>query len=277
MTVESELAPSKLISDLEWLWRRPQFVMPAALDLPLLEDAFFKRHDADFNRLVQTLREDISPLRGFLRARPRLYKLGLYAQTLLEFVFANLPALKLLACDLPVQAGQPPRTVGAFDFLLQEAGASEVLHLEFALKILLRRDGGGVPERSEDWIGPEGRDRLDLKLAKLQSAQLKLSDTLEGRALLGVRLGLDPERIRPRLLLRGIGLVPYGQPFESELISSSSIQGFWAREGSVEAAQLRARTYLLNDHPKLDWLRTDTLLGYQVHAEWPGVTQSHRF
>ena len=272
MTVESELAASKLISDLEWLWCRPQFVMPAALELPLLEYAFFERHDADFNRLVQALRDDINPLREFLRGRPRLYKLGLYAQTLLEFVFANLPELKLLACDLPVQAGQPPRTVGAFDFLLQEAGAQEVLHLEFALKILLRRDARDGPERTGDWIGPEGRDRLDLKLAKLQNSQLRLAETGEGLALLSARLGLDPELIRPRLLLRGIGLVPWGQPFESDLISTASIQGFWAREGSAEAEELRARAFLLNDHPKLDWLREDSLLGYQVHAEWPGAS-----
>jgi hypothetical protein len=269
MTFEPELAPSKLISDLEWLWRRPQFVMPGALSLPLLEDELFKRHDADFNRLVQGLRDDIMPLREFLRARPRLYKLGLYAQTLLEFVFANLPELKLLACDLPVQAGQPPRTVGAFDFLLQEAGVEEVLHLEFALKILLRREGSGAPERPEDWIGPEGRDRLDLKLAKLQNSQLRLAETAEGRTLLRDRLGLDPDRIRPRLLLRGIGLVPWGLTLESDLISAASLQGFWAREGCPEADELRAQAFLLNEHPKLDWLREGCKLGYQVHAEWP--------
>ena len=261
--MSEERDSQKLLADLVWVWSSPSFLRDPAPGVTLLEQSFFDRHASEFAHLLEGLKRDPAPLEDFVATRPRLYKLGLYAQALLEFVLSSLPSIQLMACDLPVRRGEPPQTIGAFDFLFRDVLTGEVIHLEFAVKILLLREGIRGRETPRDWIGPEGRDRLDLKLAKLSDSQLRLGGEPEARTLLQERFQVTPQELKPRLLLRGMGFVPPGAPMQSQLIESRCLVGHWCRQGGVQGGRF------LNSVPKRDWLAQTGEWSFEVHSTWP--------
>ena len=70
----------------------------------------------------------------------------------------------------------PERTLGELDLIYQNSNASEVVHLELAIKFYLLNKGG---TQLTDFVGPAGHDRLDLKWDRLRQHQLPLSHTGE--------------------------------------------------------------------------------------------------
>jgi hypothetical protein len=176
---------SAAVRDLAW----------ALLSAPLLQSApWAQRHPlagsawADDPQgmaawLCQLDRDDRA-LRDWLQ-RHSIRRLGLYYEQLWQFAVHAAPGIELIAANLPIRAGN--RTLGELDLLLRDGAG--VHHLELAMKLYLgpeERDGGDPA----NWIGPGGRDRLDLKLERLSSHQLPLSARPEGLAALaalGVR------------------------------------------------------------------------------------------
>ncbi len=108
-------------------------------------------------------------------------RLGIYYEALWHFYFANHSLWELLEHNL--QVDRAGTTLGAFDFLCRNG--DQYWHIETAVKFYLSRTPN-APEAYEwkHWIGPEGRDRLDLKLNHLCERQLPLHQTQEGKSLL---------------------------------------------------------------------------------------------
>lgn len=108
-------------------------------------------------------------------------RLGIYYEALWHFYFANHPEWELLQHNLQVDhAGV---TLGAFDFLCRNG--NEYWHIETAVKFYLCSISN--PSNAYEWkywVGPEGRDRLDLKLNHLRQHQLPLHQTPEAEPLL---------------------------------------------------------------------------------------------
>jgi hypothetical protein len=291
------IPPSKWIEDLEWIWNSDSFLRAEAQEkacLQILPLSFFQRHQASFQNLIDATRVNPCGLEAFLASRPRLYKLGLYAQTLLEFAFHSIPEIELLASDLAIQeidGSGKSRTVGSLDFLIRDVLTGEVLHIEFAVKLLLRQRFAGRHEEFSDWIGPEGRDRLDLKLKKLSEQQLPLVQRASMRTLLLERFGVDSEQVQSFALLRGLGFVAPGTPRSSKLISDSSLVGEWCSMDGWVRARVEQSRFI----PKLAWLgrkvsldfgtpgceglglygdaRDPDFRTFRVHSEWPTPRQ----
>jgi hypothetical protein len=144
-----------------------------------------------------------APLHAQLAAT-RSWKVGLYFESLLAEWFRWHSQYDLLAQNLQVR--DETRTLGAFDFVLRH-GTGQAQHWEVAVKFYLQR------QASEDWtawVGPNQRDRLDIKLERMRHHQLPLSARLEAaNALASIHIAEPPEQIA---LLKGMFFVPWNAP-----------------------------------------------------------------
>lgn len=103
----------------------------------------------------------------------RITRLGRYAETLLGWYLAHGPAPRLVAANVALR--RAGLTLGECDFLVQTSDARR-LHWELAVKCYLHAGAeAGAAPRLADFVGPNLRDRFDLKLAHLLDHQLRLS------------------------------------------------------------------------------------------------------
>lgn len=118
------------------------------------------------------LDRDPARLHASLDAK-RLTRLGRYAETLLGWFLAHGPAPRLVAANVALR--RAGLTLGECDFLV-ETSSGQRLHWELAVKWYMHL---GVAENGTpglaDFVGPNLRDRFDLKLAHLRDHQLRLS------------------------------------------------------------------------------------------------------
>lgn len=100
------------------------------------------------------------------------------------------------------QKGRYQQTLGELDFLLQlgDTKSTQWCHMESAVKFYLA--DCATPEalaQMHHWVGPNRKDRLDLKVNRLLTHQLRLTDTDACRS----QLNLDATTIDKRLLVKG--------------------------------------------------------------------------
>lgn len=88
------------------------------------------------------------------------------------------------------------RTLGEIDFLVQNKQTDAIEHWEVAVKFYL-----GTPQGL--WLGPGQRDRLDLKLLRLDQHQLKLTQLVAGQDWLAQLDLPQPINIKPVCLVKG--------------------------------------------------------------------------
>lgn len=105
-----------------------------------------------------------------LVTRNRSHFLGSYYESLWRYLIEADPCLELFAHNLQIH--HQGKTIGEFDFLIRDTSTQRWLHQEVAIKFYLL-DTQSEPAR---WRGPNARDRLDLKRAKLSQQQLVLSE-----------------------------------------------------------------------------------------------------
>ncbi|CAB3663414.1 hypothetical protein LMG22037_01580 [Paraburkholderia phenoliruptrix] len=123
-----------------------------------------------FLRLLDTAPE---PLHRELAAT-RITRLGRYAERLLGWFLQHGPAARLVAAGVPLR--RAGITLGECDFLLTTPEGAQ-LHWELAVKCYLHAGHADAHEASRlsDYVGPNLKDRFDLKLAHLLGHQLPLS------------------------------------------------------------------------------------------------------
>ncbi|MDP1539488.1 MAG: DUF1853 family protein [Moraxellaceae bacterium] len=88
------------------------------------------------------------------------------------------------------------RTLGEIDFLVRNKQTNAIEHWEVAVKFYL-----GTPQGL--WLGPGQRDRLDLKLLRLDQHQLKLTQLVAGQDWLAQLDLPQPIDIKPVCLVKG--------------------------------------------------------------------------
>lgn len=120
-------------------------------------------------------------------ARGKGRRIGIYFERLWHYFLQQDPAVELIAHNLPVRSDG--RTLGEFDCIYYCHQRARHLHLELAVKFFLQapnRDGA----QWRDWLGPNSKDRLDLKLQHLLQHQLQLGKQAESVPVLKA-LGVD--------------------------------------------------------------------------------------
>ena len=192
-----------------------------------------------------------SPLDDYLNTVSS-YRLGTYFESLIAFWIQNASKWNLLAHDHQVR--DEARTLGAFDFIVQDAEECE--HWEVAVKYYLGVNAG--PDWS-NWIGPNQRDRLDLKMKKMCAHQIELSRHPAGIEVLNT-LGIEAPPTQ-RIWLKGLFFRPWNVPSSGPHHASLSPQSVWVDALSIDA--------YLEDRPE------ETLWVQRHKPDWLGPTLNH--
>ncbi|WP_292950287.1 MULTISPECIES: DUF1853 family protein [unclassified Neptuniibacter] len=129
-----------------------------------------------------------------LRLNPRL---GIYYEDMVNTIINSSPYLHNLKRNIQVNTNGV--TLGEFDFLGTANGHNGEydFHLECAVKFYICTGEG---TKLSDFVGPNKRDRLDIKYQKMLTKQLTLSQEPAGQSLCA-ELGLCPTRFM--MLLQG--------------------------------------------------------------------------
>ncbi|WP_277183393.1 DUF1853 family protein [Caballeronia sp. BR00000012568055] len=168
------------VRDLAWLLFAPDLLRADRAGMPLAHP--FADDTARDAALTWLHALDAMPDALHARVRnPKSTRLGIYAESLLEFFLANGPSLRLLAANVPLRQGK--RTIGECDFLLESNDGAR-LHWELAVKFYLHiGDGVRQAARLSDYVGPNLQDRFDVKHARLLTHQMSMTTRPEFDAL----------------------------------------------------------------------------------------------
>ncbi len=159
------------------------------------------------------------------------YRLGKQFEDVVEALIRNSPNAKLLARNLTIL--DKKRTLGELDYLIQQTGG-QVLHLEVAIKFYLHHP---QIHGLSGFIGPGGRDRLDIKQQRLQTHQLPITRKAEARqALLDSDLPLPTHQAT---LLTGYLFYPYNTYYTAhwpqiKALHPNHYKGWWLRHSDIE-------------------------------------------
>lgn len=199
---------------------------------------------------LRALDADPADLQRDLTA-PRITRLGRYAERLLGWFLQHGPAARLVAAGVPLRRAGV--TLGECDFLVQTQQGAR-LHWELAVKCYLhagdsRAQSAMQPAaRLADYVGPNLKDRFDLKLAHVLNHQLPLS-AREEFASVGYAGPWTPQMFIKGWLFYRAGETP-ADPVE---LDPSHGRGWWVTrsEWSDFAA---AHAQMWRVLPRLEWL-----------------------
>jgi len=125
-------------------------------------------------RWLEQLDRVPGPLLAHLAER-RSHRLGVYFEQLWHFFLSRDPDTDLVAHNLPVHDNG--RTLGEFDCVYYCHRRQRHVHLELAVKFYLAHpDTRDHESNAHHWLGPDARDRLDLKVQRLLQRQIALGD-----------------------------------------------------------------------------------------------------
>jgi hypothetical protein len=180
-------------------------------------------------------------------ATTRMSRLGRYAEWLLGWFLQHGPTARLIAAGVPLRRAGV--TLGECDFLLQTQQGVR-LHWELAVKCYLH--AGEVSSQSAarlaDYVGPNLKDRFDLKLAHLLNHQLPLS-AREEFASVG-----HAGPWTPQMCIKGWLFYRYGErPADPVELDPAHGRGWWVTRSDWPdfAAQHASKWRPL---PRLEWL-----------------------
>ncbi|MCX4024949.1 DUF1853 family protein [Endozoicomonas sp. SM1973] len=241
------LTLDQLHRDLLWIANSPVMLnlnyLPAGywLTSPLHQYAQFAVDQYDLKKVTDCL------------ASRKSHLLGIYYETLWHYLLAAKLNCKLQTTNLQVKSNQG--TLGEFDLIYQASSSEQPFHRELAVKYYL-----GLPCDSSEahspwsyWVGPGLKDRLDLKVNKLINKQGRLSQSIEGQALLQQHQ-LFP--VTAEILLQGYLFYPFAAHCPApQHACIDHLTGYWLTTSQlaefIEHNQLTDEFVLLAKH---EWL-----------------------
>ena len=119
----------------------------------------------DLINWLESLNKDPSHLLQYIQQNNHQL-LGSYFECLWQYYFQYGPDVSLIRHH--VQVSNHKQTLGELDILARVK--RQPFHAELAVKFYLQSPGSSGSNES-DWVGPQSRDRLDIKLDKLMSKQ----------------------------------------------------------------------------------------------------------
>lgn len=218
---------------------------------------------------LMALDRDPAVLQAWLAHRASR-RLGLYFEALLGFWLAHGPGMSL--ARERAQVWRDGRTLGEFDFLFRDAqrpgrlhslpSHGSLIHWEAAIKLYLHVPPQVVAAGTEpQWWGPNARDCLEYKLARLHTHQLRLGEAVEaGDLLASLRSagGQGDTSVMAEAFVKGYLFYPLAAD-KAGLVEPSSVKLDPAGTGpavaplAVEAGELRQA--LEPAHLRGWWLR----------------------
>ena len=209
---------------------------------------------------LQQLDENPIALNEFLALNPKR-RLGLRFEQLWHFYLSH-HSPKPVIHNLQVHADG--RTLGEFDSIYFCPERERWVHAELAIKFYLGLENSDLAQ-TENWWGPECRDRLDIKLDRLLDHQTQLKHTPAAQQLLAEQ-GIDWHTLETEICMRGILFYPPSHTDTAKLegIHPEHNVGRWLRLSEFNDSEGQ---YWVLDKP--DWLvpitgRVDTASGQKL-------------
>ncbi|HEY2025261.1 DUF1853 family protein [Paraburkholderia sp.] len=240
------------VRDLAWLLLSPDLLRPQ-LPLGALANPFETAQELQATiDWLYALDATPGPLHRDLAAT-RITRVGRYAERLLGWFLQHGPAARLIAAGVALRRAGV--TLGECDFLVQSRQGVR-LHWELAVKCYLHAGRGGdtrnaedsPPARLADYVGPNLKDRFDLKLAHLLDHQLPLS-AREEFASTGYAGPWTP-----RMFVKGWLFYRAGAPRADALeLDPAHGRGWWVTRREWPAFAL-AHARRWRALPRLEWL-----------------------
>lgn len=230
-----------LVRDLAWLITSPPLMAPGTPGLPLPSDEQRERSIADAHPWLMDIDRQPEELEQWLD-RHRSPRLGHHAEALMEYWLRRAPGVRFIGARIAVADGT--RTLGDLDLLFDDERRHRRVHWEMAVKFYLQSTAS--PDWNV-WIGPDPRDCLAQKLARVIDHQLPL-----GRHPLATHGASAP--VVSEAFLKGWLFYPPGRsgplPTGSEPAHG---RGWWLRhgDGDIPVAARASRFLLL---PRLSWM-----------------------
>jgi hypothetical protein len=202
-----------LVRDLAWccfsqpLVTTDQAIASASADITAL--------NASDWTFLQQLEQDPTPLQQWMDKCPSP-RLGFLFERYWQFWWLNGPKSDHRAYLFNRQIQKNGRTLGEIDCLELDTSLRKLVHTELAVKFYLGIDSQLLPARisassDSSWVGPNIRDRLDLKLSQMRNHQLRLLDDKEHQQVIPEKWSW--QSLESRLLVRGRLFYPCAENF----------------------------------------------------------------
>jgi len=213
---------SSLVRDLEWVISSPPIIQGIHQQKNWTESNFWLNESRNFTGQYQRLDANPDILNELLQQQHD-HRLGHHFETLLAYWFQHNKRYQILAQNLQVNQGN--KTIGEFDFIIQDTLSNKTQHWEVACKFYL---GLGNTQYRTHWLGPMLKDRLNIKFKSMQQRQSALSEQPAAKQLLQqLNISID-ERI---CLMKGRLFYPIKQtssPSPNKATNNHQ-RGWWAR------------------------------------------------
>jgi hypothetical protein len=132
----------------------------------------------------------------------------------------------MIAHNLPIY--EDKITKGEIDFLVDDLTSNLVMHIELVYKFYLL-DSPDDSMKNDQWIGPNRKDSLVLKVDKTNRHQLPLLKSSLCKKPLEI-LGLNQENVEQRVWFKAQLFTPYLHEFKWKSdLNKKCNEGFWCR------------------------------------------------
>jgi hypothetical protein len=240
---------SRPLRDLAWcLLYSTLFTPISQLPAEWFNDDFIDDTDTKYLLLwLQKIDKDPSTLNKHL-AEQRSIRLGIYFEQLMSFYFEHFEVndeRRFCLVAKNHQVNENKRTLGEFDFIIFDQKTKNIKHVEVAVKFYLGHQDYNKSSRKpiknnrplhnwHNWVGPNFRDTLAIKMRHLQEHQLLLGQSIAGQQSL-VDLMIDKgykniriKNISCRLHISGRFFTPFLSNIKPPTYSSqSNLTDFW--------------------------------------------------
>jgi len=248
-TLRQDLAPlsQPWVRDIAWLLHAPDMaILDATLDVsgrPTLSELGLDGPSQRRAWLLEQERQAASFEESRLARRSQ--RLGIYHETLWQWILDHAPRTRLLAHNVTLRENK--QTLGELDLIYSSDSAidpttgsaivsprgshePDIFHVELAIKFFLGLpDGPGDERNAARWIGTGSFDSLAIKCHRLRSHQLPKGQSPAAehqRQALGVE-GV----LRQRIIMPGCLYHPWNQRLSLPRLANGGVeQGLWCHQ-----------------------------------------------
>jgi hypothetical protein len=198
------------------------------------------------------LDRNAATLLNHLAQRPT-HRLGIYFEQLWHFFLQHDPETELIAQNLAVH--HKGKTLGEFDCIYYCHRRGSHVHLELAVKYFLATPLAANNRAFSDWcdwLGPDNRDRLDLKLDQLLERQILLAENPVAKQQLADLGVTDPIK---EIALKGYLFEPRDNPPPAPAAYNHDCpMNYWLEYDQIQSHSNELNADAFQILPKMRWL-----------------------
>ena len=219
---------NKQVRDLAWVINSPSLIKQQA-GWPSIAEPENTLRDKWVAQWLLSLDAEPSALLSHL-TQEKSHFIGAYFESLWAFYLLSNPSYELIAKNL--QANSKTRTEGEFDFIVFDIDSGHYIHQEVAIKFYLgfsKQNHHNFSDGQNIWLGPQCKDRLDLKMDKMLNSQIKLSNKDSGKkALKSINIDPDTNNIKTQLIMKGYLFYPPNPSVVApDICNQNHLRGLW--------------------------------------------------